>query len=178
MKPEQTSTRSSENLTRRQKLLRRAAPLALLTAGVVGGGGYAAHELSNDDAKDAKESTFLIEVTTHASATTKIGTSESGWTHGAAHRALESAVYEGATEAFSRMDGDFTITDDEIASIVKELPMYDQAGDVLSKADIADVVPDDGDLLSVEVAVTADSDKHVEYEIIDAHIEDVPNNQQ
>lgn len=178
MTREQTPTRSSENLTRRQKLLRRAVPLALLTAGIGGGGAYLSHETSK---ADSGEQEAFAQATSHKTATAEIGGSESGWTQGAAERALQTALYNGAVDAFANInvsDGtEFTITTEEIKEIVEALPTYDQAGEVLDEANVGDVIPDKGDKLSVEVAVTADTDKRVEYEIVSAHIKDIPNNQ-
>lgn len=184
MKREQTPTRSSENLTRGQKLLRRAVPLALITAGVAGGGAYAGYEALHDDPKKAEKTEAYAQATSHATGKAEIGGSDSGWTHGAAERALQEAIYDGAVNAFANIQTttdakgvEFAITTEEIKSIVEALPVYNQANQALDFTD-SKAVPDPGDKLLIEVEVTADTDKHVEYEVVDAAIEDIPNNQE
>jgi len=174
MNPEKTKIASSENLTRRQKLLRRAVPIAFLAAGTAGAVGY---ELSQDN--DIQPETSSAEVTTTVSVSTELGGAESDWGHGAATSLIEEAVAEGVDNAVFDLDhdGKSDISEKETEEMLGQVPTYDQANQLLNEAGYNKALPDEGDILQATIAVTTDTDKNVSYKIIDAEIKDIPNNQ-
>ena len=177
MNPETPKKPSSETLSRRQKLLRRAVPLALLAGGV---SAYGVSQVASAD-KDTRPEAYA-QVTAAATAVGEFGGSESDWGHGTAESLLKKALAEGVVHAYAGMDmdgnGKADLSDEELESIIDELPTYEQADQLLEDARYNEIMPDKGDRLLVEVKVTADSDKHVSYEVVDAKIQDVANNQQ
>lgn len=105
-----------------------------------------------------------------------IGRSESGWIDGAATRAVEQALKEGIEKALSKagMDGSAS----SVQKIIDDLPTYTNVGKAIEKAgEDNDFVPDPGDLFTVDLEVTA-AGEDISYEITDATIIDIPNNQQ
>lgn len=154
-----------DTLTRRQKIARRLAPIALLTAGVAGAG-YNTLSESSHGSHEPETSSSVI-----ATGVSEFGGEASGWEHGAATRAIESAVTEGA-ESLLQENG---TTSDEIETIVDELPTYDQANVALDLAG-GDIYPDKNDQMHVTVEVESDKDGNISYDVTDASIVDLPNN--
>lgn len=175
MNPEKQTPRSSESLSRKQKLLRRAVPLALL----VSGGAAVGTELINDS-PEAQVSARAM-ATAHASG--EFGGSESDWGHGTAETLIKEAVYEGAVHAYAKIvvnhDNE---TEVDLAEIVESLPVYDQASDALEMAGYTEVTPDRGDVFDVNVEVVAErngtKDPTITYVVTGASIKDIENNQQ
>ncbi len=176
MNPNKNKNSSSENMTRRQKLLQRGVPALLLTMGTVTGAGVVANNLLQEKGK----SDPVITATTNTVAVSEFGGAEDGWEHGSAQDALKAALTRGVIAAYEKIDvnadGQADVSDDEIEQIIDQLPTYDQANDALKMAkEENSVIPDRDDEILVEVEVTADSDKHVSYEITDAKINDLPS---
>ena len=167
MNPETYTTRPE--LTRKQKLARRFVPLALLASGAAV---YGAAETAGHD--DRHEN--LAEATTTAHATVELGGADSGWGHTAAEKAIQRAVAEGLTHV--AVETPDTPADKlDIDAVIADLPVYAQADKALEMAGYDTALPDKGDVLSVDVEVTLDADHAVSYEVTDAHITDLPNNQ-
>lgn len=176
MNHETNSSSSNDRLTRRQKLLRRALPLILLTTGTAGATASYAFNGEAPERQTKQESHSTAAAT--AQATGEFGASESGWGIGSAQHLLRTAVLEGAVTAYSELnnrDG-FTISQDEVEEIVKELPTFEQAKAVLNEAGYSDIMPEIHDTLEVEVKVEVDTSKKITYNVVDAHIEDSPDN--
>lgn len=171
MNPEKQT--SSSELTRKQKLARRFAPVALLAAGAAT---FGAVEHSGPDEHDKREAVAEATAMVHTESMVKFGGSESGWGHGAAEKAIHVAVKEGLTKV-GVMTDDVSSEKLDIEKVVSELPVYEQAELVLEMAGYENVSPDEGDVLVVGVDVTLDTEDGVSYEVTDAHIEDLHNNQ-
>lgn len=136
---------------------------SLVTAGL---GVTAAHAMSNDREKTHEAGT---NASVSANATETIGGEASGFTQGAAVRAIENAL----KDANSRLsvDGiDFT-------KKISELSTYDSASKAVGMALEDGVIPDIDDKLRVDIEVTEDSDKNVSYVVTDAELIDIANNQ-
>ncbi|MBC7512118.1 hypothetical protein H7142_00440 [Candidatus Saccharibacteria bacterium] len=163
----ETQTNSKSKLTRKQKLARHFMPVALLAAGA---SAYGANELLSDNDTPKAEATVLV----HASA--KFEGGEEGWGHKTAQNLILYAVGKGAMQtSVSTME---TAADpSSVAEMAESLPVYDQATEALEMAHYNDVVPDVGDILTIEVEVTTNSDQNVSYEVVSAEIKDISNNQ-
>lgn len=132
----------------------------------VGLGATAAHAMSNDKEKAHEEGTSVsISVT----ATETIGGEASGFTQGAAVRAIEKSLAE-ANAPLSVGDTDFT-------EKISELPTYDEASKAVELALKDGIIPDKGDKMRVTVRVDEDANKNVSYSVIDAEVIDIANNQ-
>lgn len=175
MSHENTQTRSPENLTRRQKLLRRvAAPLAAIAAL------SALHHGVSGDKNPEPEAAFgKASATNTVTVSTQLGGAESGWGHDAATSLIEEALDEGvhSTEFDLNQDGKSDISEKEIEKIISKEPTYNQANQLLDEAGYDEALPDEGDILQATITVTTDTDKNVSYKIDDAEIKDLPNNQ-
>jgi hypothetical protein len=160
---------SRSELTRKQKLARRFLPVALLAGGAVGVG---VHEITKDNPEN---DAFFAKATVSVQTSEEFGGSDEGWGQGTAERAIKEAVEKG----IERIDIKSTEFDNiDIPQVVEELPVLEQAAEVLETAGYNEVVPDPGDELNVEVAVTADSTGDVSYEVTNAKITDITNNNQ
>ncbi|HEY0965647.1 MAG TPA: hypothetical protein VGE13_04155 [Candidatus Saccharimonadales bacterium] len=163
MKNVYDSLRSPRN---RNKLIPPA-----IVASVVGGVALAAIA-----SPDSPEKAPYVEVSASAHGEDVIGRSESGWIEGAATRAVEEALEKGIAKvlAESGIDGGAS----SVQAIMKDLPTYTKVGDAIEKAgDDKDFIPDSGDKFAVDLEVTA-AGKDISYEVTDAYIVDLPNNQQ
>lgn len=116
-----------------------------------------------------KEEQPAVVASVSVDAADTIGRSASGWEHGAAERAIEKGLEQAA--ASLKVEGvDFT---EEFA----ELPTYDNAMEAVEMAREDGLIADKGDKMKVSIDVTADSNDNVSYEVTDAEIIDIPNNQ-
>lgn len=181
MNPEKQTPRSSESLNRKQKLLRRAVPITLL----LGAGGAVGIDRLNDADDSHEAHGFAMNAKVAAQASGKFGGSESDWGNGTAEDLIRKAVHEGAAHALANISTGTEqggAADYDLQAIIDALPVYDQANQALEMADYTSVTPDKGDLLAVSVAVNTewngDSKPVVTYEVTDAKIEDIENNQQ
>ncbi len=105
--------------------------------------------------------------------TSEFGGSESGWGQGAAERAIRNALEKGIPAVL-----DQSMTKAEVEDVIRTLPIYEQAGDVLEIAysHDKDAMPDVGDELKAQVKV--ETDEHgISYRVVDGEIIDLPNNQ-
>ncbi|MES2876205.1 MAG: hypothetical protein V4678_01920 [Patescibacteria group bacterium] len=159
-------------LSRRQKLARRFLPVAILA----GGASVLGAEMLTTDNEPSHEA--HAEVTVPAFASAEFNGSEGDWGHGTAENIILYALGEGASKAFAavQLEGEAPKTPDDVVKAVENLPVYDQANEALEMAGYNEIVPDDGDKLTIEIAVTADSSGDVSYEVVDAVIEDIKNN--
>lgn len=170
METETQKSPSSENLTRKQKVLRRFLPVVLVAGGAAA---YGVSELQSND-KESPEASGEMTAHVMARATTAFGGAESDWGHGTAERLIREALSRGVPLAFSKMNTTKDMSSEEIDEIVEELPVFEQADEALEIAGYDDIVPDVGDKMTVTIDVTADSSEHVSYEVTAAQIEDVP----
>ena len=173
MNPNKIKYSSSENLTRRQKLLRRVgAPLAAVAAIA------AIHHGTSEHKSPEQEATFA-EVTNTVNVSTEFGGAESGWGHSTATSLIEEAIDKGVHETVFDLDqdGEPDISEKETEEIIGQIPTYRQANELLDKAGYDESLPEEGDILQATIAVTTDTDKNVSYKVIDAEIKDIPNNQ-
>lgn len=88
---------------------------------------------------------------------------------------IKMAVENGTYKAFSRVG---VSEDTDVLEAVGSLPVFDQATEALNEAGYGDVLPDAGDKLKLGLDVTADDEENLSYEVTDAEIIDLPNNQQ
>ena len=114
----------------------------------------------------------------------EFGGSESDWGHGAAENLIRKAVYEGAVNAYVSVSAGSaveTTEDVDLREIVDALPVYDQATELLEMAGYNEVTPDEGDILKAIVDVTVEQETGskpvVTYQVTNATIEDITNNQ-
>lgn len=164
-------TSPSVELTRKQKIARRFLPIALLAGGATA---FGIAETSSDE-KPEKEQAYSITVQTYAEM--ELGGSDEGWGHGAAENLIRRNLANGVAKALSRQAEYESDPDDHVVEIVESVPVYEQADLALKKAHYQDVAPDEGDKLSIQMNVTLDPDNKVSYEIVEAEIEDISNNQ-
>ncbi len=160
--------------TRRRNPNRLFAPLAGATA--IAAGVFAVQSAFAD--KPADKPYDRAEALVHASTSVseEIGDAESGWGHGAAERAIEKAVRKAVEASLDIMS---PVRTADIDKLIKELPVFNQANEALDMAGYDEVVPDVGDQLELAVEVTVDSNmEDVSYEVTDAKIIDLPNNQE
>jgi|GEM_PF-5978654 hypothetical protein len=147
-------------MNERQRRNKNILVSSLLTVGL---SAAAAQAISND-----KEKTHEVAVSASASATEAVGGEDSGWTQGAAERAIEAAL-AAATAHLSVNNIDFT-------EKINELPTYDNASKAVEMALEDGAIPDKGDKLRVDIEVTEDSDKNISYVVTDAELIDISNN--
>ena len=168
MNHETHSARSPE-LSRKQKLVRRFVPLALVASGA--GVGYG---LSQGEHEPRAESYPAASVSVRTAV--ELGNSETGWGHGAAEKAIHLALRE-SLQKIAVLESDGSGEPLDIDEVLAELPVYDQAEAALEMAHYDEMLPDAGDTLSVELTTTLDSKDKAAYEITDAQINDLKNNQ-
>lgn len=171
MSPETQTSR--HELTRKQKLARRLiAPVALIAAG--GAVAYGTSDGSSPETQEHAEA--YASATVRAEQIVEFGGDSDTWGHDTAERAIKLAVKEGLNHVgASTSNSPFESLD--IKKLIDELPVYEQADKALEMAGYGEVLPDVGDKLAVEVDVTVDSNHALTYEVIDADIKDLPNNQ-
>lgn len=134
----------------------------------VGLGAAAYHAASEKDIKP--ETTPVATVTVHAAG--KFEGSDSDWGQGTAERVIKSAV----EKALANISGARNDASLDVRKVIETLPVYDEASTALDMAGYDEVLPDRGDVLSVGVEVSLDPDNNISYEVTDAEIEDIPNN--
>lgn len=164
-------------LSRAQKIARRLLPAVLVAGGV---GGYAAHEgLSADNETHPEVATASASATVSVETQVEFGGSDEGWGHGAAEKAIRESLVTGLTHMSIEVSPDHEKTPElDIQHVIETIPIYDEAEAVLKMAGYGDTLPDAGDKLVVDMEVTLDDDNKVSYEVKDAEIIDLSNNQQ
>lgn len=147
------------------ELLRKNKNKLLASVAVIGLGVTAAN-LATENKE--KHPTVLASVSVSVSEV--VGGSDSDWEHGAAERAIQ----KGLGLAAERLD----VNRIDFTEMIDELPIYDNAMKAVEMAHEDGVTPDKGDKLSVSIEVTEDSEKNISYEVTDATIIDISNNQE
>ena len=153
--------------TKRAKRLAATALTTIITGAAVIG----VHEITKDNPEDA----FFAEATVPVQSSEEFGGSDEGWGQGTAERAIKNAVEKGI-EQIEIKSTEFDNID--VSKVIEDLPVHDQAAEALDTAGYGKVLPESGDELVIEVAVTADSTGAVSYEVTDAKINDFVNNQE
>lgn len=128
--------------------------------------GLTAINLATDDSHE-KHPTAVASTTVTVSET--VGGADSGWEQGAAERAIR----KGLVLAAARL----SVNGIDFTEQVGELSTYDSAMKAVEMAHEAGGIPDKGDKYRVTIEETEDSAGNIEYEVTDAEIIDIPNNQ-
>lgn len=166
-------TRSTSELSRKQKIARRFLPVVLIASGVA----YGIAEHQSDETNTEYEVSAEASATVSAHAIVEFGKSKTGWGHGTAEKAIQEALTDGLSRvSIATTPGENQPLD--IEQVLKTIPVYDQAEMVLELANYAEIAPDPGDELRVGLDVTLYSGNKVSYDITGAEIQDIPNNQQ
>lgn len=122
--------------------------------------------MTNDS--DASEKASIASA--RAKSTVEFGGEDDGWGQEAATKAVRGAILEASTSLAAQVPN---IDMEQVT----ELPTYDQATEALEIADYEEITPDEGDTLTVRVKVSASESGDVSYKVLDAKINDKPNNQ-
>jgi hypothetical protein len=160
-------TPSPARLTRREKLRNR---VLIPTTVVLGGVATVMAMNGSAEKTSAPESPEQVTVHVDFNGEFEEGVALQETVMNSIKMAVENAAYKGFSELGVSEDTD-------VIKIVNEVPVYDAANEALEMGDNGEL-PDPGDPFTGEGNVTVDKDKNVSFEVTDAEIIDIPNNQQ